>query len=963
MGISLHNNNLRGSLPPVIANFPSLLVFSLGGNYLTGSLPVFTNCFQLGVITIGENSLTGTIPSNIIDKESLDKISNLVLHDNQLIGTIPDIIYALQGLNELNLAYNDLTGTLSSNLSQLTRLRQIDLSFNRLHGSIPSLTKLKNFHNFIIDGNFFSGHLLNDMVRGNMIFSVMDNNLEGPLPSQYNHSTYNQLRFSSNYLTGTIPSSICKMKNTNRLSLSDNILTGTVPECLWNFENLFLLELDYNEFHGPVSLLPIEKRSHTKDFLKYLSIGFNRFSGTFPSQWLQSSSLSAFSASSNCFTGGLPQNFSCSNISHDFRMLHIDSLYVSSHCKRPVHLWNKFETFGGQFPMCLLSSKIVEISATGNGFTGSIVFERTNRNYLNNFEQSLNLSYNYLTGTIPTALLEVPFSMLDLSYNKFRGRINHQWSATNVPRSLNTSLVLKKNRFSGNLRISTNASLLNRLEVLEGNIFARNSFIPHRDSFSDVYMCGSNSLDYSIYGFLTTTVIVIVLVISSAILFDLMHRGSSLTSLMDRVRIILSDANGFYSTKEIEFGLTASIIFLLVLLPVYISFNHFNNPLINAYEDIYHWVVSSVYLKGLQSAIIIIIVLLLMMLLFLFKFRDIVVIPEKDTTTTQTDTRLGSLIIGSYILIFILNATVSISINTFYVNVLNNKAKNEISISGEVEVILVQIGLALYNVIWNRYVLVFVLRYLRRVSKGLRLCGSREGWWEYEYGLMLLLMNSVIGPWLSVMLRDESCFEGLLYGRREVNQIIGTMECLNPTISNLKVCHRRSSFSLPFLYCNQCGSNIILNYLPLWVYYFAFSTGINIVSSFTLSVSQTLSQYLILHHQSFTDCEFVQLEYLFDLTIILCFSLHYPLLGIIISGKLITQCILSGLLLKDNHASSVALSVEIELPDRTLREVDEDPTDDASSEHGLISRQANEVMDHISPLSQKNSNRTKKVGK
>ena len=82
--------------------------------------------------------------------------------NNELIGTIPEVLSFLPYLTDLILVRNMISGTLSTSLGSLLALLKIDLSHNRLQGTIPTelglsdLTfLLKNCNITEASGDFF----------------------------------------------------------------------------------------------------------------------------------------------------------------------------------------------------------------------------------------------------------------------------------------------------------------------------------------------------------------------------------------------------------------------------------------------------------------------------------------------------------------------------------------------------------------------------------------------------------------------------------------------------------------------------------------------------------------------------------------------------------------------------------------------------------------------------------------
>ncbi|HEY9623287.1 MAG TPA: DUF4347 domain-containing protein [Crinalium sp.] len=160
-------------------------------------------------LSLGNNNLVGSIPAEIGNFASL---TNLNLVNNQLSGSIPTQIGNLINLTDLYLYGNQLSGSIPSQIGNLTKLSTLNLDVNKLSGSIPvelgNLTQLG-------------------------IFSAYANQLSGTIPSQIgNLSNLGTLYLNYNQLSGSIPSELGNLSNLNSLDLSGNQLSGDIPQAL-----------------------------------------------------------------------------------------------------------------------------------------------------------------------------------------------------------------------------------------------------------------------------------------------------------------------------------------------------------------------------------------------------------------------------------------------------------------------------------------------------------------------------------------------------------------------------------------------------------------------------------------------------------------------------------------------------------------------------------------------------------
>ena len=335
-GLYLHNNNLRGRLPPVLvqltkledlwlnwnkltgpipvqlANLTSLTNLSLPVNELQGSIPPELGALEsLELLQLQDNDLSGGIPSGLANLANLEKLS---LDNNRLTGGIPPELGRLAALKRLSLHNNDLTGSIPLELGDLSDLEELALSYNELTGPVPpELGKLKNLRALSLIGLYFSteehgrgltGPIPPELGRLTKLerLSLGQNSLSGPVPPELGHLvSLRKLHLSANRLTD-IPGELGKLYNLEEFSMQLNPLTGPIPPELGNLANLRSLNLSLNaSLTGPI---PPELGKLTN--LGELHLWGNQLTGSIPPELGDLANLEVMNLSGNDLTGVVP---------------------------------------------------------------------------------------------------------------------------------------------------------------------------------------------------------------------------------------------------------------------------------------------------------------------------------------------------------------------------------------------------------------------------------------------------------------------------------------------------------------------------------------------------------------------------------------------------------------------------------------------------------------------------------
>ncbi|CAM8894016.1 unnamed protein product [Rhodiola kirilowii] len=258
---------------------------------------------------------------------NLTYLSNLVIGQNYLTGSLSPSIGQLTRLQYLTLGINALSGQLPKELGLLTELKSLAFNINNFSGPLPSeLGNLVNMYQIYFDSAGVSGPIPETFRNLQNLVTVWasDNDLNGTIPDFIGTWTaLTTLRLQGNNFQGSIPSSfsnltamqdlrisdiangrsslafIRNMKSLNTLVLRNNNISDTIPSNIGDFQNLFLLDLSFNNISSqiPASLFNLGLLSH-------LFLGNNRLTGSLPT--LKASSLVNIDLSYNYLSGSFP---------------------------------------------------------------------------------------------------------------------------------------------------------------------------------------------------------------------------------------------------------------------------------------------------------------------------------------------------------------------------------------------------------------------------------------------------------------------------------------------------------------------------------------------------------------------------------------------------------------------------------------------------------------------------------
>lgn len=257
---------------------------------------------------------------------------------------------------------------------------------------------------------------------------------QGPLsPAIGNLTALQHLVLTGNSFHGHIPTTLGTCSDLFQLDLSMNAFTGPLPSSLGNLHSLVFLSVAYNALTGSIPLAFNNLKN-----LTYLYLDDNRLTGPIPAL-TGMSSLSYFDASSNNFTGTLPEvpnSISLLALRKNHLMGHLPSSLKNLTLLQVLDLRenNLFGTIGS-FLYTLPS--LQQLNLSHNSFTAMEPFTGSPSEIL-----SMDLSNNAIEGVLQASLADMPkLTVLALRSNMFVGPIPYAY-ALKVANNLNGSLQL-----------------------------------------------------------------------------------------------------------------------------------------------------------------------------------------------------------------------------------------------------------------------------------------------------------------------------------------------------------------------------------------------------------------------------------------------------------------------------------------------------------------------------------------
>ncbi|KAL3597963.1 hypothetical protein D5086_009600, partial [Populus alba] len=203
--LKLGGCSFYGPIPELIGSLQLLESLDLNSNRFTGSIPhSIGNLSKLIVLDLFNNLLDGAIPISSGTTPGLD----MLLHDNNLTGSIPSTLGLVHTLEAVRFEGNSLTGPVPSNLNNLTNVATLILSNNNFTGPVPNLTGMASLSYLDLSNNSFDASdfpLSFSNLRALTTLMMENTGLEGQIPpTLFDLPGLQTLILRNNQLNGTL---------------------------------------------------------------------------------------------------------------------------------------------------------------------------------------------------------------------------------------------------------------------------------------------------------------------------------------------------------------------------------------------------------------------------------------------------------------------------------------------------------------------------------------------------------------------------------------------------------------------------------------------------------------------------------------------------------------------------------------------------------------------------------------
>jgi len=787
-------NAIESTLPSEIGQLTKLEYFLFTKNKLYGTVPKeIGNWVNLLVLELNINDLTGPLPAEL---GQLPLMHSLYLHENQFTGTIPSTYTNLKSMQLFILSDNQLTGTVPEGMSGLSSLYDFSVYNNRLSGEVCSeMFLLPRLEKFLLQNNAFTGFRMEEGTLdaiGNLNISVL------------------YLDISNNGFHGTIPSLIfSKLNNILSLAATKNCFSGSLPESLCDCQTLRVLTLDglasgdscRNKIFYPFSL-----------FNAYL---ITPMEGSIPHCYWSMPNLTVLHLSGNGLGGSILSDIPNNNL---------QNISLS------------FNRLTGSIPRYLMEHHFVELSLSNNKLSG--IFDTLH------FEESagalnrsiLDITTNRLSGFVPLHICDVD-DLSTLEGNLFDCN-HHHALPYNDP--YHEEYICASKQLSQPIFVCV--VILCSFAVI--SLYALALLYRSNDSFDNDSKEGPSWADRGA---------------------DYLRNVMEWTSLKALEGESLEGESSFQKETSSIYApnlkvfvgilrmlrktfLIISIFLVVVCVPLYYVIKHVYDGYYSTHEHQYTWTYSTAYMSGTASAALV--MLIFCISCFIVTFTLNVFVKENKVNTLNDDgviqnaeqerkaqsrsepntaqcieesddydhCKQMTFRVMSYGIVMSCNILVYILINSGYIFLLRSA-----SLDSSMK-LLANFAMAIIKLFWNLFV----------VPISTEFTAKRLGDEFHHLKWMiafLLLFNNIAAPALATAFTDDKCYEQLIAPTCEIDAFYELPVCniyALDVATQLRECFEyiqlsiETPFDAPFIYNYQCSSSIIVNYVPVFLFVYAF---------------------------------------------------------------------------------------------------------------------------------------------
>ena len=810
-----------------LSSMIALGYLNLTNTAITGDLSPLSNMIALEYLSLYDTAITGDLSplSNMIALESLDLTNTAITGDLLPLSNMT----ALVGLS---LSNTGITGDLSP-LSNMTALVGFDLSYTLITGDLSPLSNMValvglGLYNTAITGDLspLSNMILLDSIGlydtaitgdlsplSNMIalvgLGLYNTAITGDLSPLSNMIALEYLALFNTLITGDL-SPLVHLGSLQYCVLNENSLQGPIPS-LRNISSLVYLNVANNQLTGSINDIFPES-------LVVLDVSNNQLTGKLYKSLFALPNLQVFDASINCLSVQFTEDV-CNSSSLQYLLL--DGLHSSTSCRKvlPIHIVDTIYSTRlnvvSNIPPCLYSLRTLQsLHMAGNGITGALPTSVA----LSTSLKELVLANNRMHSIIPTVFQAHDWNTLDLSRNLFVGNL---LPSLNVSQSVS----LKLNRLSGNIPSTLTDTI--DVSILTGNIFfcTDEQLAALHDEVGDKYTCGSDSYDNVSIVWSVLLVLVLLLVSVS------MHMAYGEKSIVGRY---ITTNIGYLRETRIH-GISAkcmesvynelqlsniqqipvlmkhmrqlsgllTIMIVCVYMPLYSALTYYYGTYYNQYA----WTVSVAFLSGESVGIALFVIYTTT--LFAACYSNNAAIAESLIYDFKRKKRRRNLV---YFVIFTVNLVIILAMNGCYVYVLLNY--------GQTEIILMEITLSVFKVLWTSYKLIASMRYAH-----VKYIKTESKPYEHVHFLTIMsIVNSIVQPCLATTLLDTNCFYNMIYSAESITStFVKSIHYLANGVTTSTDLYSTSSYSPSFVYSYQCSSELLTSYANIFMIVALFS--------------------------------------------------------------------------------------------------------------------------------------------